>query len=618
VPPNQVISKVSGPWGSLLAIVAITAVLIMAKAVLLPLALGLILAFVLTPLVRLFDRMRLPRFLGVVLTMMLALGAVGAIAYVTWIQFAELSTQVTQYTSSMRNKVADLRLGDNAALRQLTRTVDKVTEQLDNNLADLRRAQPVRVVPPRATPMERLHDTVEGIFEPIASAFIVLVLVTFMLGQREDLRDRFIRLIGASNVTITTRLMDEAAQRVSRFIIAQLLVNLAFGAIVTAGLYWIGVPYAALWGGLTVVLRFVPYVGTILSSFMPALLAFAIFPGWAETLQTLALFLVLDVTAAYFAEPIVFGHRTGVSSFALLISALFWIWVWGPVGLLLATPLTVCIAVLGRHVRSLRFLAILFADEPALQPHVRYYQRLLARDEDEAHEVLSRKVNEVGATGAMDAVLIPALTMAIQHRAQNDITEDDYTFMLEATVDIVQQFRPARTATDETVLPLVGFATRTPVDQVLLEMLCLAINSSEVRFRPLGADLDGREVIDTAIGHRPDLVCIASLSPTRGSEVRNYCRQLRAERPDAKLLVLRPNVADTDAGRSAARMKDAGADCVVTSIAEALQGIERLCPSCPPLDGAEPVIAGGVAESDDLRRADSPSLADAPFVAARR
>jgi len=592
VPPNQVISKVSGPWGSLLAIVAITAVLIMAKAVLLPLALGLILAFVLTPLVRLFDRMRLPRFLGVVLTMTLALGAVGAIGYITWIQFAELSTQVTQYTSSMRQKVADLRLGDNAALRQLTRTVDKVTEQLDSNLADLRRAQPVRVVPPRATPMERLQDTVQGIFEPIASAFIVLVLVTFMLGQREDLRDRFIRLIGASNVTITTRLMDEAAQRVSRFIIAQLLVNLVFGAIVTAGLYWIGVPYAALWGGLTVVLRFVPYVGTMLSSFMPALLAFAVFPGWSETLQTLGLFLVLDVTAAYFAEPIVFGHRTGVSSFALLISALFWIWVWGPVGLLLATPLTVCIAVLGRHVR--------------------YYQRLLARDEDEAHAVLSRKVHEVGATGAMDAVLIPALTMAIQHRAQNDITEDDYTFMLEATVDIVQQFRPARTATDETVLPLVGFATRTPVDQVLLEMLCLAINSSEVRFRPLGADLDAREVIDTAIGHRPDLVCIASLSPTRGSEVRNYCRQLRAERPGAKLLVLRPNVADTDAARSAARMKDAGADCVVTSIAEALQGIERLCPTCPPLDGAAPVLT-----SADTAGVDDGPVADRPFAAAR-
>lgn len=590
MPHNQTLTKVSGPWGSLLAIVAITTVLILAKPVVLPLALGLILAFLLTPTVRLFDRLRLPRFVGVALTLSLALGAVGAVGYVTWAQFAELSTQVTQYTSSMRKKVGQLKLSNDAVLSQLTRTVDKVTEQLDEDLADYRRAQPVRVVPQRATPMERLQNSLAGLFEPLASTFIVLVLVTFMLGQREDLRDRFIRLIGASNVTITTRLMDEAAQRVSRYIIAQFLINVVFGALITAGLYWIGVPYAALWGGLTVVLRFVPYVGTMLSAFMPALLAFAIFPGWGETLKTLGLFLVLDVIAAYFAEPIVFGKRTGVSSFALLISALFWIWVWGPVGLLLATPLTVCIAVLGRHIRSLRFLAIIFADEPALQPHVRYYQRLLARDEDEAHAVLHRKVAEIGATGAMDSVLIPALTMALQHRAQNDITEDDYHFILEATAEIVQQFRAAPQPVDESALPIVGFSTRTPVDQLLLEMLCLAVNSSEMRFKPVNAELDASGAIDAAIALRSDLVCIASLSPTRGSEVRNYCRRLRAERPGAKLLVLRPNVADTDVSRSASRMKEAGADCVVTSIAEALQGIEKLCPSCPPVTSGEPEL----------------------------
>jgi AI-2E family transporter len=331
----------------------------------------------------------------------------------------------------------------------------------------------------------------------------------------------------------------------------------------------------------------------MLSGFMPAVLAFAIFPGWSETLQTLALFLVLDMVTAYFAEPIVFGHRTGVSSFALLISALYWIWVWGPVGLLLATPLTVCIAVLGRHVRSLRFLAIIFADEPALQPHVRYYQRLLARDEDEAHALLHRKIAEAGPTGAMDSVLIPALTMALQHRAQNDITEDDYSFILEATTDLVQQFRAAPRPADDSLMPIVGFATRTPVDQLLLEMLCLAVNSSQLRFKPVNAGLDGNGPIEAAIRQQPDLVCIASLSPTRGSEVRNYCRQLRADRPDARLLVLRPNVADTDVARSATRMKEAGADCVVTNIAEALQGIEKLCPSCPPVEDAEPELAVG-------------------------
>lgn len=611
---QQIISKVNGPWASLLAIILITAVLIAAKAVLMPLALGMILAFLLTPVVRVFDRLRFPRFAGVILTMALALGAVGAIGYVTWAQFVELSTQVTQYTSSMRKKVADLRIGDNAALRQLTRTVDKVAEQFDDNLAELRRAQPVKVVPPRATPMERLQQTMESIFEPIASAIIVLVLVTFMLGQREDLRDRFIRLIGAANVTITTRLMDEAAQRVSRFIVAQMLVNIAFGAIVATGLYWIGVPYAALWGGLTAVLRFVPYVGTLLSSLMPALLAFAIFPGWTETLQTLGLFLALDMIAAYFAEPVVFGHRTGVSSFALLISALFWIWVWGPIGLLLATPLTVCIAVLGRHIRSLRFLAILFADEPALLPYVRYYQRLLARDEDEAHAVMNRKINESGATAAMDEILIPALTLALQHRVADEIKDDDYAFILDATVDIVQQLRPAL-PTSTAALPIAGFATRTPVDQLLLEMLCIAVNSAELRLQPIGADLDGQGALARAISSNPDLVCIVSLSPTRGSEVRAYCRQLRTERPNAKLLVLRPNVADSDVGRSQVRMKEAGADHVVTTISEALAAIENLYPASTPLDGVESfaVKEGSTAQKD----ASDAALPDPRLASAR-
>jgi hypothetical protein len=276
----------------------------------------------------------------------------------------------------------------------------------------------------------------------------------------------------------------------------------------------------------------------------------------------------------------------------LLISALFWIWVWGPIGLLLATPLTVCIAVLGRHVRSLRFLAVIFADEPALQPHVRYYQRLLARDEDEALEVLNRKIAEAGTTASMDVVLIPALVLAFQHRATNEISEDDYSFILEATTDIVQQFQPATQEKDDTDAPIVGIATRMPVDRVLLEMLCLAINSTRARFHPVSADLSGHDLIRSVLGMRPQLVCIVSMSPTRGSEVRNYCRQFRAE-SEVKLLVLRPNVSDTDASRAAARVREAGADAVATNIAEAIAAIERLEPAITSLENAEPEVEGG-------------------------
>lgn len=585
--PGAVPIKSGARWIGWVAFVLIIGLLWVAKAVLLPLALGIVLAFLLTPLVRLFDRLHFPRLIGVFLTMMLALGVVGGVGYVIWNQFADLSAQAPRYASSMRQKVADARIGSGAVLRQLQVTLDKVTEQLDSkSVSDLRRAQPVRIVPPRLTPVERLQGAMQEVFEPIASAVIVLVLVAFMLGQREDLRDRIIRLIGASNVTMTTRLMDEAGQRVSQFILWQTLINLAFGVLVSIGLYWIGVPYAALWGGMTALLRFVPFVGTLLSSLIPAALAFAIFPGWVETLQTLALFLVLDMITAYFVEPVIFGQRTGVSSFALLVSALFWIWLWGPVGLLLATPLTVCIAVLGRHVRSLRFLAIIFADEPALSPHVRYYQRLLARDEDEAHSIVNAKVTELGATGVMDQMLIPALSLASLHRSQDEITDDDVNFILAATGEIVQQFREAQFRENKSGRPdaagsemqIAGIATASPIDQLVLDMLQIALSASDHAIEALTPQLHSEEAVSQAARSRTPLTCIVSLSTTRGSEVRQFCRRLRADQPQTNLLVLRPMPDEVGASRSAQRIREAGADVVVTTIEEAVGAISEWAP----------------------------------------
>jgi predicted PurR-regulated permease PerM len=594
VPHTPLLARVNGPWVALLTLVLIVGVLWAAKAVLMPLALGIILAFTLTPLVRQFDRLRLPRSAGVALTMLLALGVVGGLGYVVFDQFTELSTQITQYTSSMRRKVADLRLGNDAAFRQFTRTVDRVTEQLDENATDLRRAQPVRVVPARITPIERVREIANMLFEPLASAFIVLVLVAFMLGQREDLRDRFIRLIGSNNVTLTTRLMDETAQRVSQFLVWQTLINIAFGTVIAAGLYWIGVPYAALWGGLTAVLRFVPYVGTLMSALIPATLAFATFPGWVETLQTLALFLTLDLVTAYLAEPVVFGQRTGVSSFALLISALFWIWVWGPVGLLLSTPLTVCIAVLGRHVRSLRFLAIIFGEEPALMPHVRFYQRLLARDEDEAAGLVERKLGELGPVSVIDDMLIPAVTLVIQHRAQNEITEEDAEFILAVTAETVQQIPSVASSADVRITAsVVGLAARTPIDQLLLQMFSTALGRERIEL--IAADSSAEAVVTRAVQQRPAVICIAAISPTRGSEVRNYCRRFRSVLPDTKILVLRPLLADADASRSAARMKDAGADVVVTNARDAVEAIDLLMQERRP----KPVAVDAALESTE-------------------
>jgi hypothetical protein len=306
---------------------------------------------------------------------------------------------------------------------------------------------------------------------------------------------------------------------------------------------------------------------------IPATLAFATFPGWTETLQTLALFLTLDLLAGYFVEPVVLGHRTGVSSFALLISALFWIWVWGPMGLILATPLTVCIAVLGRHVRSLRFLSVIFADEPALTPHVRFYQRLLARDEDEANTLVVRKAAELGPIGVFDHVLIPTLSLLIQHRTQDEITSEDAEFIMDVVSETVQQITPTKQAT----LPsprIVGLAVRLPVDHLMLDMLSAALSAECMEIVPDNLSPDG--AIQCVLEKPPKLVCIAAISPTRGSEVRNYCRRLKAHAPDTKVLVLRPAIVEADVSRSIERLKESGANCVVTSTQEALEAVNAL------------------------------------------
>lgn len=575
MPQNPLPARLNGPWVSLLTIVLVVGILVTGKQVLLPLALGVILAFVLTPLVRLFDRLRLPRFAGVALTMVMALGAVGGVGYVVYDQFAELSGEISQYTSSMRKKVSQLRVGNNAAIRQFTRTMDRVTEQFYND-PDERRAQPVRVLPPKVPPTQRLREMSTAVFEPLASAFIVLVLVAFLLGQREDLRDRFIRLIGAGNVTMTTRLMNEAAFRVSQFLVWQTLINIAFGTLVALGLYWIGVPYAALWGGLTALLRFVPYVGSILSALMPAALAFATFPGWTEALQTLGLFLVLDLVTAYFVEPVLFGYRTGVSSFALLISALFWIWVWGPVGLLLSTPLTVCIAVLGRHVRSLRFLAVIFADEPALAPHVRFYQRLLARDEDEAGVLVTRKLEEVGPISVIDQVLIPTVTLVAHHLDQNEITEDDATFVLDVIAETVEEL-PSIADPTTPAARIIGLTVRAPTDDLVMEMLRTAYGRERIAL--MSPELSAEEALRTAIREAPAVICIAAAPLTRGSELRNYCRRIRAALPNVKIVVLRPQLTEDEMPRSTERFREAGADCLVVGANEAVVAIDQLLPA---------------------------------------
>ncbi len=576
-PPVSV--RPTPPMVRLAAIFAVVAALALAKAVLIPLALAFYLAFVLTPPLKMLERLGVPRGLSVTLTVALMLGVLGGMGAVLASQVDDLSSQVVKYSSSMRQKVGQLRQGRGGPLALLESTVNRLGDELDEKNVEVKAAAPVRIVGERITARERLEALTSALLQPLSFVAIVLVLVVFLLSRREDLRDRLIRLVGRGKVTLATRTMDEAVQRISRFLLALSLINLGFGIVVAGGLAWIGVPYALLWGFLAGLLRFVPYVGSLLAMVMPTLLAFAMFPGWTPTLLTLALFAGVDLLTGYFAEPVLVGHRTGVSSLALLVSSIFWAWLWGPIGLLLATPLTVCAAVLGRHVPQLHFLSVALGDAPALEMDIRLYQRLLAHDRGEAETLALRWMKEKGFLAAVDEVLVPALCHAARDRDLEEITDEDFSKVQADTLGILRRLErvnrravPPSPSNPTQVLGLPAFAS---ADGLLLELLapCLAGAEAQLEVLPPQTDLEAQ--VREVVRRRPQAVFIATLPPEGGAKARYLCRRLRAALPHASVTVLRPSLGSDDPARSSAALREAGAGGVAESIQELLGALER-------------------------------------------
>jgi predicted PurR-regulated permease PerM len=552
--------------------VLIVAALWLGKPLLMPIALGVVVAFALLPLARTLERLWLPRAVAVAFTIALALAAVGGFGVVLVNQVDSLSEELSHYTSKMRRKVRELRTGSSSALDKIEDTVNKVSEVLDEEAKKNANATRVRVVPDPLSPSQRIRTALEPLFEPLASVVLVLVLVIYMLGSREDLRNRILRLAGREQLTVTTRMMDEALSRVSRYLFAQTLINVCFGALIGGGLYWIGVPYALLWGVITAVLRFVPYVGSLMAGAMASAMAFAVFPGWTETLETISLYVGLDITVGYFVEPLVIGRRTGVSSLALLISAIFWTWIWGPAGLVLATPMTVCVAVLGREVPQLEFLAVLLSDEPALEPEVVYYQRLLARDEDEASDIFERERREIGSTAALDQLVLPSLVLAANACDRDQISEEDFAFVLATAAETMQHLpaeKDASTTLRERPRIALACSTGTRANAILLNGLAYVLSAYGYQLKTMGAEELG------AASQAPELACLVAFPASAGAESRALCRAFRSAFPETPLLVLRPGLAGHEAGRAIARLREAGATEVSVGLAEVGRWCER-------------------------------------------
>jgi predicted PurR-regulated permease PerM len=431
--------------------VVIVAALYFGREVLVPIALALLLSFALAPLVRLLQGWHVPRMFAVIVVVLIAFAAIFSLGALMVSQVNQLAGDLPRYQSTLREKIQSLRGAAagtgtleraSEVLQNLSRELDKPTTSLvaglqTNPAASPDRPIPVEVKQPDPGALQTLVALITPLIHPLATTGIVVIFVIFILMQRQDLRNRLVRLAGSADLQRTTAALDDAGQRLSRLFLTQLGLNAAYGVVVGAGLWFIGVPSAPLWGMLAMILRFVPYIGAVISAIFPLILAAAVGPDWGMVLWTGVLFLILEPVVGQVIEPVLFSHSTGLSPVAVIASATFWTWLWGPVGLILATPLTICLVVLGRHVERLSFLDVMFGDQPALSPAELIYQRMLARDPVEAAEQAQKFLKDRPLVAYYDEVLLEGLRLAQADAGRGLLDNERMSHIRDAVAEII-------------------------------------------------------------------------------------------------------------------------------------------------------------------------------------
>lgn len=427
-------------------VVATVAALYFGREVFLPIAVALLLTFAIAPVVSALKRVGIPRLPAVIASVLGAFAALALFSFVVASQVSDLAQNIPVYQINILTKIRALKengLGG-GIISRLSGVIERVGQEIDRQEPQLPSATeapkrdpiPVEIVS-HEKPLEVLQNLVAPLISPLASASLVIVVVIFMLMEREDLRDRFIRLVGYGDLHRTTQALQDAGKRVGQYLLMQLTVNIVYAIPITIGLWVLGIPNALLWGMLALALRFVPYIGPIIGALLPLFLALAVAPGWSLLLWTGALFIVMELITGNVIEPWLYGSHTGLSPLAIIVAAIFWTWVWGPIGLVLSTPLTVCLVVLGRHVPQFEFLDVLFGNEPVLEPHARLYQRLLASDPEEATDHAEEMLEEKYLFEFYDQVAIPALLLAEQDRMRGVMDDDQRKQVAESALTLV-------------------------------------------------------------------------------------------------------------------------------------------------------------------------------------
>jgi predicted PurR-regulated permease PerM len=546
-------------------LVTVVAVLYLAREILIPLAFAITLAFVLTPAVGWLQKLNLGRFPSVLLVMVVSIAAAGGIGLVIFNELLEVVNDLPKYQQNIHNKIEAMHTPGKSALGRAAASVKELGKELSSAPPPAGpptpsqgrritpnqpgRPVPVQIVAEPANELDNMRELARPVVAPLGILGVVLIFSVFLLTEQDDLRNRLFRLAGLNRLNVMTQALDDATRRVSRYLMMQLLVNASFGVLCGIGLYLIGVPYAVLWGAVAGMLRIVPYVGSLVAVSLPLLLSIAVFDHWMPPFLVFLLFVTLEVVTGNFIEPWLYGMHTGISSLALLLTTVFWAALWGPAGLILSTPLTVCVLVLGRHLPHLSFLHILLGDQPVLAAEAQVYQRLLAMDDHDARAVADVYLAENSLVQLYDSVIIPALTMAEQdrHKGSLDPTREEFVFL--SIKEMIAEFSEKTAAAEPTAIEAEGLKpagmlgrvlclpANDEADEIAAAMLAQLLAQAGCAALSFPLDSSLLDVLEIVEPGQKDVFCISAVPPFAFAHARTLSGLLQIRFPRTKIVI---------------------------------------------------------------------------------
>lgn len=592
-------------FASFASFVLVVAVLRLAADVLIPLALAALLAFLLSPPVVWLTRRRVPKVLAITVTVTLFFAVLGALGWVVATQAVNLAERLPDYEQNIRAKIEKVRHPQTpAALSRTTEMIGKLQKEMqapdrsdkktpaNNEPAPL----PVQVKEPERSPLALARGLAGPLLGPLAMAGMVIVLVVAMLFQRDDLRDRFIKVVSSGRLNLTTQALEDAARRVTRYLLMQLVVNATYGVPVGVALAFIGVPNSVLWGVLATLLRFIPFLGPWVAAAFPVALALAVDPGWAMVLSTLAVFIFMEIVSNNLIEVKLYGASTGISNLALLVAAVFWTWLWGPAGLFLSTPLTVCLLVLGRHVPGLKLFSMLLGSGPVLEPAEQFYQRMLSMEAEEMLDLARTFIEERSLTTFYDDIFVPALRMAEHDREEGTLAEVRQKFIIQAGRDLIEELarddvtgrgqkEDAPALSPPGAPAILGVPARDDADELVALMLVHVLRTQGLAAEVLPL-ADAAQAEDRLRGVEGLVVFISALPPSAVTAARQAFRRLRRQAAGARILAgVWDNAASPAELERRLGLPEPGD--VVTTLNEAAVALAKLS-SGPKANAAEP------------------------------